>query len=547
MPRKHGKPAEDPCGQATCPVMHGRATVRPPGGCACGGSVELAAILASTLDPLVSIDSFGTILSASNSVERVFGWKPTELIGKNVHVLMPEPHHTRHDRYLATYRETLKTNILGRTREFDAVRKDGTLFPIELSVARADVPGQPLPLFVGVIKDISERKSVERQLEEHRTRLQDLVHERTRELEESHDSLRLADRLAAIGTLAAGLGHDMNNVLLPVRARMNALGALNLPKAAIQHLGEMRKSCAYLQQLSDGLHMLALNPEEGDLADATTDLHEWWKMVGSLLTKALPKGVKFESEVPVGVPRVPVASHKLTQAVLNLVVNAGEAIQSMRKRPRAARVGLWAHADLGKSGRQERVRLGVADNGPGMTPQVKARVFDAFFTTKTRGLGTGLGLSLVRSVVLGAGGEIDIQAKPGRGTEIVMSFPAVVSRRHNPDRESLTRAAICLLDARAASMVAHILEAAGWHAVRTDTVMPGEATIWVTEPSAAALAAAKRYVLQPGRAVVALGRTLPRGPWERLGAIVVENGRDFEALRSALGKAIRIATKGMTP
>ncbi|MFA6046168.1 MAG: PAS domain S-box protein, partial [Phycisphaerales bacterium] len=185
-----------------------------PSGCECGRNAELEAVLASTLDPVVTIDSFGTVRSASNSIERVFGWKPGELVGRNVYVLMPEPHRSGHDQYLANYRKTLKTKILGSTREFEAVRKDGTRFPIELSVSRADVPGQALPIFVGIIKDVSERKAAERELKQHRRQLDSMVRARTRALELSHEQLRMAERLAAIGTLAAGLGHDMNNVLL---------------------------------------------------------------------------------------------------------------------------------------------------------------------------------------------------------------------------------------------------------------------------------------------------------------------------------------------
>ncbi len=525
-----------------------------PSGCDCGRNAELEAVLASTLDPVITIDSFGTIRTASNSVERVFGWKPGELVGRNVHVLMPEPHRSGHDQYLANYRETLKTNILGRTREFDAVRKDGTRFPIELSVSRADVPGQSLPVFVGIIKDVSERKAAERELQRHRRQLDAMVRERTRALEKSHEQLRMAERLVAIGTLAAGLGHDMNNVLLPVRTRMNVLDAMALPKAAAEHLVQMRKSCAYLQQLTDGLHMLALSPDEDDAADAATDLHEWWSTVGPLLTKAVPKGVRFESIVASGLPRVPVAPHKLTQAVLNLIVNAGEAIQSMRERPPRAVVRLWAHSPGGEAGRKvavgaREVHLSIADNGPGMTPEVRAHAFDAFYTTKRRGLGTGLGLSLVRSVVVNAGGEIDIETSPGksgkRGTEIVLTFPIA---REREGTDTARAASVHVRDRRAASMAAHILEAAGWHVTRTDDPIPppspapGGSTIWVTEPSERALKAAKEYAKGGRSGIVAVGKPRPLAPWAKLGSIVVETPRDFDALRDAIGRAIAAVT-----
>lgn len=174
--------------------------------------------------------------------------------------------------------------------------------------------------------------------------------------------------------------------------------------------------------------------------------------MGPLLGRAVPKGVRFESDVPEGLPRVPVAPHKLTQAVLNLIVNAGEAIQSMPKLPRRARVRLWAHAVGSNSGRGRHVHVGVGDNGPGMSPEIKARAFDAFFTTKSRGLGTGLGLPLVRSVVVTAGGELDVDSKPGKGTEVVLSLPAVADHDEAADGHAPLFASIFLSDIRVASM-----------------------------------------------------------------------------------------------
>ncbi len=124
---------------------------------------RLKAVLESTLDPVVTIDQYGIIQSVSRSIERVFGYKPEEVVGKNVSMLMPDPHQTAHDSYLANYRRTGQTNILGRTREFQAIRKDGSPFPMELSVSRVDIPGQT-NLFTGIIHDISERRQTEEQL-----------------------------------------------------------------------------------------------------------------------------------------------------------------------------------------------------------------------------------------------------------------------------------------------------------------------------------------------------------------------------------------------
>jgi PAS domain S-box-containing protein len=100
------------------------------------------AILAGVLDPLLIIDGLGAIERASGSVVRVFGWEPSELVGRNIKILMPEPYRSEHDGYLASYRETGKSALLGKTREFPIVRKDGVVIVCEMSVSRVDVPGR---------------------------------------------------------------------------------------------------------------------------------------------------------------------------------------------------------------------------------------------------------------------------------------------------------------------------------------------------------------------------------------------------------------------
>lgn len=125
------------------------------------------ALLASVLDPTVAIDERGTVVTASDSLERDFGWKPDELVGRNIRVLMPEPHHSAHDRYLESYRRTGETHILGRTRQFEVLRKDGTSFTCELSVARAEgAAPDGGPLFIGSFRDVTARLAAERAVQD---------------------------------------------------------------------------------------------------------------------------------------------------------------------------------------------------------------------------------------------------------------------------------------------------------------------------------------------------------------------------------------------
>ena len=137
----------------------------------CSSEMRLRALLAGMLDPVVTIDAHGTIQEASASVLSVFGWEPGELIGRNVKVLMGEPHRALHDGYLARYRQTGETNILGRTREFEMLRKDGSPLVCELSVSRVEVPGEPEPLFIGSFRDVTARRKAEQELAERDRRL----------------------------------------------------------------------------------------------------------------------------------------------------------------------------------------------------------------------------------------------------------------------------------------------------------------------------------------------------------------------------------------
>jgi PAS domain S-box-containing protein len=127
--------------------------------------VFLRALFGAVLDPTVAIDDRGTILFASASVQHLFGWTPDELVGRNVKVLMPEPHHGRHDEYLSNYRRTGVTHILGRTREFEVVRKNGERLVCELSIARAELPGAGA-LFIGAFRDVTAQREVQAALQE---------------------------------------------------------------------------------------------------------------------------------------------------------------------------------------------------------------------------------------------------------------------------------------------------------------------------------------------------------------------------------------------
>lgn len=401
-----------------------------------------------------------------------------------------------------------------------------------------------LDLYARQAADFIERIRAQKQLDEHRHSLEQRVEERTRQLELSQEQLRMADRLASIGTLAAGLGHDMNNVLLPVRARLNALVALgdagDLPSDGRKHVEEIQKSVAYLQQLADGLHFLTLDPDtEVDArgGGGATDLTYWWSQAGALLSKAVPKHVRVSSSFPSDLPQAAIASHGLTQAVLNLVVNAGESIPPTNERKRK-RASVRISGALIRDADSRWIRLSVADNGTGMTDEVKRRAFEMFFTTKPRGLGTGLGLALVRKVTEAAGGRVEIESELGKGTTVTMVVPAVGPQPDGAENDKPC-AVVSVGNGRAAGLIRHLLAKSGTpvHAENDRA----RARIWVLDPTATSLDAAKTWRRgKPEGRLVLFGRPDPVSApsWSSLNPVTIEAPDDFESVRKAINLAL---------
>jgi hypothetical protein len=243
--------------------------------------------------------------------------------------------------------------------------------------------------------------------------------------------------------------------------------------------------------------------------------------------------VKVESDLPADLPPVNVPPHRLTQAVLNLVVNAGEAIAGEGLVKVVART-----LHPGALGQQ--VQLSVSDNGEGMPPEVRSRALDPFFTTKKRGIGTGLGLSLVQGVMVSAGGKVEIESRVGHGTCVTLTMPAP----QMPDAVSLIshRAEVSLRDPRAASFVAALLQSAGYEVQYGDPSHNGRTApsggLWITEPSLIGPQSAKRWLRADRRRRVILFS--PRmDEWAALGVLFVTDTSDFNIIRRTLAEALQ--------
>jgi PAS domain S-box-containing protein len=387
-----------------------------------------------------------------------------------------------------------------------------TVFGETSITAACDASGRVTHI-IAVIQDVTDRKIAERELDRYRTRLEELVAARTAALEESHTQLRLSERMAALGTLCAGLGHDMGNLLLPVRLRLEAMTIKGVPPNVEEDVRAIGKCAEYLQRLANGLRLLSLDPER-PAAVETTDLTEWWSDVESFLKNCLPRGAELERKFETDLPGVSISRHRLTQAIFNLVQNAGDALKDERQQRGAEGRGTWVRIGAERGRGDATVRITVSDNGAGMAPEVRARCLEPFFTSKARGISTGLGLSLVHGIVQQSGGSIDIDSEPGRGTTFVLTLPASIRGAEHAEATELrppVRAVVSFTDARLrtyATAVAKTLgcevdEADGSRLTDLHLEREPRGVVWITEAKTLTASAAETFLHPTGEEALA--------------------------------------------
>lgn len=327
---------------------------------------------------------------------------------------------------------------------------------------------------ISAIRDITERKAAEQELARHRENLQRAVETRTAELATSTVALHTSERLAALGTLAAGLGHDIANLTMPIRTRLELLNAACTTDEAREDLAAIRKALDHLSNLSAGMRLMAIDPERGEASPPAADLESWCAETSQIFRAALPRQIQLKCDVPSGLG-VNIPRHRLAQAVFNLVQNAGEA---MAARP-AGTVRVTAEAATSDAGAPV-VKVQVSDDGPGMSAEVVARCFEPYFSTKGRAICTGMGLGMVRGIVDSAGGTVAVRSAPGEGTTFTLTLPAVVSGQAAHANAALM-AAVTVKSQREAALAMMFL---GQLKVRTSRHLEPsvpEVSLWVVE------------------------------------------------------------------
>jgi two-component system sensor kinase FixL len=361
---------------------------------------EVQALLDAAVDAVIVIDHKGTVRQFSLAAQRMFGFAPNEVLGRNVSMLMPEPFRSEHDGYLDRYARTGEAHIIGIGREVSARRKDGSVFPCELAVGR--VQGIDPPRFVGFIRDVSDRMRAEDEARVLRERL-------------THFS-----RLSTMGEMAAGLAHEINQPLTAIANYAYACLRMLRSEQATQEdvLPAMQQVAREAERAGEVVRKMRsfVRGDEGQLSAVEVGF-----LIGEVLRLAAPEarqaGVELMPIVAAGLPPVLADSIQIQQVLLNLVRNAVEAITAGGD-PALREVRIAAARSPGGD-----VEITVEDTGPGLAPEALERVFEPFYTTKPDGIGIGLALS--RSIVDAHGGRLWATAASGCGATFHLVLPVI--------------------------------------------------------------------------------------------------------------------------
>ena len=360
----------------------------------------------ASLDAVVGMNREGQIIEWSQQAETTFGWSKEKALGAPLaDLIIPERYRSKHLAGLERYKRTGDGPVLGKRLELEACARDGHEFPIELSIT--PVTTTTGEVFSAFIRDISERRAAEEQRLGFEQRL------------------RQAERLESVGRLVGGIAHDFNNLLAIVLnytefiAERLAPDDVNQPDLA-QIRGAAERATRFTTQLLTFARRGAVHLEDLDLNELIQSLH-------GLLSRTLPESIVVEMRLPKALWSVRADRGQLEQLLLNIVVNAGDAMSRggtlliSTTNQEYDTDSATQHADLAP-GRY--VQLTVTDSGEGMSKEVLARAFEPFFTTKRAGRGTGLGLATAYGVVQQAGGRIAIYSEVGKGTTVRVLLPA---------------------------------------------------------------------------------------------------------------------------
>lgn len=367
---------------------------------------RLASVFDTAVDGIIVINERGLVLAYNKACERLFGYEAADLLGRNVNRIMPQAYAQAHDRYVQNYIETGHKKIIGIGREVQAQHKDGTVFPIELSVGEADTPyGRQ---FIGILRDLRARKQIEDRLAKTQAQLLHMT------------------RLSALDEMGAAIAHELNQPLTAVLLYLQSVSRKAKTDETIDPLilSVIEKAVREAERAGEIIQRMRQLVEKKAPERQTVDVEE---LVKSCIEMAeLGSGEKqtfLSATVEPGLPPLQADPVQIRQILINLLRNAREAVTDQPDKKVSLSVSMNA----------ESLEFRVKDNGPGVPPELIEGLFRAFTGAKHKGV--GLGLAISRSIAQNHGGDLKMEATPdGCGASFLLTLP-VHPREETLDEE----------------------------------------------------------------------------------------------------------------
>ena len=356
----------------------------------------IAAILESSSQAIIATDRQGRIFMSNARVESMFGYTREELYGQPIEILIPESARHAHEYHRAKYVEAPRVRPMGVGYDLSARRKNGTEFPVEISLSYTTAGGEMVA--IAFVSDISGRKLLEEQLIQSR-------------------------KMEAVGRLAGGIAHDFNNLLTIIsgqtRIVMDQLATIDPLRGNMEEVAHAtERAIALTRQLLAFGRRQIVQPKAIDLNQTVTAIE-------SMLRRLIGENIDLKTTLSPKLGTVKADRSQMEQVIMNLVLNARDAIvdhgsiaietgnvyldQDYTRTHLGVQPGTYA-------------MLAVTDTGVGMTAETRSRIFEPFYSTKGDA-GTGLGLATVYGIVKQNGGDIWVYSEPGHGTTFKIYLP----------------------------------------------------------------------------------------------------------------------------
>ena len=359
---------------------------------------KLNSILNASIEGIVVIDMAGTIVSVNAAVENIFGFTAEELIGNSVNLLLPINLRKKQDYYLEKYLRIFIPKAIGHIREVEGLRKDGSLVPLDMTIAEFPLDG--VQYFSGIVRDVSARKLQEQQEREH---LEKLAH---------------VTRLGLMGEMASGIAHEVNQPLSAVvNYTQTCLRFLQNENPNLEKISEtMLKANQQALKAGQIIHNMREFVKTRKIRRSTVDINELIYDAISLFESDFKQHlIEMRFELTKSLPYVFIDRVQIEQVILNLIRNSIDALKEM---PQFTQRQLSIESSLTPV---KYIEIRVKDNGPGLTAIQREKILTPFFTTKASGM--GMGLSISRSLVEAHHGTLHFNSKEDKGTTFYFTLP----------------------------------------------------------------------------------------------------------------------------